>query len=52
MNVINAHLVGYSKAAKGHVIPLHGIVSTRSYQRISLQKILFVIKERNELYIF
>lgn len=42
MNVINAHLVGYSKAAKSHVISFHSVVSACCYQGIPLQIISFL----------
>lgn len=46
MNVINAHLVGYSEATESHVISLYSIVSACSYQRIPLQNILFLIRAK------
>lgn len=43
MNVIDAHLVGYSEAAESHIVSLHGVIGARGYQRISLKDISFFI---------
>lgn len=48
MNVINTHLVGYRETTESHVISFHGVVSTCSYQRISLQNILFYLQYKKE----
>jgi len=39
VNVIDAHLVGNSKTAESYIVPFHGVISARGYQRISLKDI-------------
>lgn len=50
MNVIHTHLVGYSKAAKSHVISFHSVVSTCSYQGVSLQ--IFYFYNNTQLFFY